>query len=137
LPADPHPVPVPVPVPVPDSDSAPVTRTRTRPWYTDALGDALVAGGTGGLILSGVLVLSARTDVSRANQGAAGGVTLEEYNQLSDDADRKQLWAGVAAGVGGALIIGGIVRYMTGDRTETITIEPAESGATVGARWRF
>ena len=118
-----------------EPEPTPEAATRTRPWYTDTLGDGLVAAGTAGLILGGVFYLSARTDVSKANQGGAGGITLDEHAELTDSADKKQLWAGIAAGAGAALIIGGVVRYLTGDRSERITVEATGAGAAVG--WRF
>ncbi len=124
----------PEPAPLPPE---PETRTVKRAWYTDPIGDALVATGAGGLILGGVLYLSARTDVAKADRGGAGGVTLAEHAELADSADQKQLYAGIAAGAGAALIIGGVLRYMTGDRTETVIIEPTSGGATLEARWRF
>jgi hypothetical protein len=138
VPAEPVPARVPEPRAAPAPEPlAPVTETRARAWYTDPLGDALVATGAGGLILGGVLYLSARTDIAKADQGGAGGVTLEQHTELADSADQKQLWAGVAAGAGTALIVAGVVRFMTGAHTETITVAPATGGATVEARWRF
>jgi hypothetical protein len=105
-----------------------------RPWYSDTAGNALVAAGTGGILLGGVLVLSARTDVAKANQGAAGGITLAEYNDLSASADDKQLWGSIAAGAGAALVIGGVVRYLTADR---VMIAPSTDRAGLQARWTF
>lgn len=130
--AEPEKPPEPEPLP-----AAPETRTVQRAWYTDPIGDALVAAGAGGLILGGVFYLSARTDVAKADRGGAGGVTLAEHTELADSADKKQLYAGIAAGAGAALIVAGVVRYLTGDRTETITFEPTSGGATLEARWRF
>ncbi|MBZ0237188.1 MAG: hypothetical protein K8M05_32975 [Deltaproteobacteria bacterium] len=147
----------PVPDPPPDADGdaggddtkpparedhgppPPTTRTRVRPWYTDTLGDGLVLGGTAAGVAAGLLYLSARSDVSRADEGGPGGVSLAEHDRLTERAETKQLWAGVAGAAGAALIIGGVVRYVTGDRTETITVAPAATagGGSVTLGWRF
>lgn len=118
---------------------SPTTRTRVRPWYTDTLGDGLVLGGAAAGVTAGLLYRSARSDVSRADEGGPGGVSLEEHDRLTERAETKQLWAGVAGAAGAALIIGGVVRYVTGDRTETITIAPAAGagGGSVTLGWRF
>ncbi len=117
----------------------PAVPTRTRPWYTDALGDALVGVGLAGGVTAGALYLSARDDLDRAAEGGPGGVTLAEHDRLVARADRKQLWAGIAGGVGAALVVGGVIRFVTGDRTETVTVAPAAggAGASVTVGWRF
>lgn len=117
----------------------PTTRTRIRPWYADKLGDGLVLGGGAAGVTAALLYLSARSDVSRADEGGPGGVSLEEYNRLTERAETKQLWAGVAGAAGAALIVAGVVRYTIGDRTETIAIAPAATagGGSITLGWRF
>ncbi len=117
----------------------PERRTVIRPWYTDTLGDALVGVGAVGLITGGTFLLLARADIARANSGGLGGVSQDEYDLLEIRAERRQLYGAIAGGVGAALVVGGVVRFMTGDRTETIEVKPsvAADGASVTLGLRF
>ena len=130
-PSRPPPEPQPVPLPA--------TRSVTRPFYTDVVGDLLVGAGVAGLATGGAFYLLARRDVAEAERGGAGGVSLPEYEALADRADRRQRYAAIAGGVGAALIAGGIVRYLTSDRTETVRVSPAvgAGGASVTLDLRF
>jgi hypothetical protein len=124
------------------SPAAPAGPRRERVnhgWYRDRIGGALVAGAVVGFAGSGVLYLSARTDVSRANQRGAGGVTLDEARDLEASADRKRQWAMIAGGAGAALLAGGALRYALADHSDTVEVAPPPSGtgATVTVGWRF
>ncbi|HUQ06041.1 MAG TPA: hypothetical protein VM261_26240 [Kofleriaceae bacterium] len=124
----------------PPAAATPPRRERVnRGWYRDRIGGALVAGATVGFAGGGVLWLSARTDVSRANRRGADGVTLDEARDLEASADRKQRWAMIAGGVGGALLVGGVLRYTLADHTDTLEVTPPPSGhgATVTVGWHF
>jgi hypothetical protein len=120
--------PAPAPVPIP-----------RRGWYRDPLGGALVAVAVVGLAGGGVLWMSARSDVDRANERGAGGVTLGEARALEDTAARKQRWALVAGGAGTALLVGGVLRSARADHTDVVEVAPPSSGAgaTVTVGWRF
>jgi hypothetical protein len=141
-PADAAPEPGPSPPPEPGPVAAsppPAPRTRVKPWYTDTLGDTLVGAGALGGAGAVVLMLSARRDLARADEGAAGGVPLAEHTRLTDRADIKQRWAAVAGGVGAALVVGGVVRFLTGDRREVVVVTAAGSdrGVALTVHGRF
>ncbi|MBE7449094.1 MAG: hypothetical protein HS111_09410 [Kofleriaceae bacterium] len=118
----------------------PAVHTRTRPWYTDALGDALVGVGLVGGVTAGALYLSARGDARSRRRGwprrRDAGRARSPGRPRRPQAAR---WAGIAGGVGAALVVGGVIRFVTGDRTETVTVAPAagEAGAGVTVGWRF
>lgn len=119
--------------------SAPTQRRVHHGWYRDPLGGALVAGAVLGFAGGGVLWMSARSDIDRANQRGTDGVTLAAARALEDAASRKQRWALVAGGAGTALLIGGVLRYALADHTDTIEVAPPSSGtgATVTVGWYF
>jgi tetratricopeptide (TPR) repeat protein len=130
----PEPAPVPAPVVEPPRREQPPAAPRVvlRPWYTDVVGDVLVIGGLAGLGVGAYLFTAAGSDVDAANAGGAGGVTAAEYIALRDRADRRYMYATIGAGVGGALLIGGILKYAISDRTEVV---PTRSG--IALRGRF
>lgn len=114
----------------------PETRTVRRAWYTDVVGDVLILGGVAGLGAGGWFFLGARSDVDAANTGGAGGVTADQYIELRDRAERRFTYAAIGASIGGALIVGGIVKYVLSDRTEVVPIA-TETTSGVALRGRF
>jgi tetratricopeptide (TPR) repeat protein len=128
-PAEPvEPAPVAEPEPKAELDRVVPTKTIERAWYTDVVGDVLVLGGLAGLATGGWFYMGARDDVDAANGGGAGGVTAAEYISLRDRAERRHLYAAIGAGVGGALLVGGILKFSLGDRTEVV---PAPGGVAL------
>jgi tetratricopeptide (TPR) repeat protein len=116
------------PRPPPAEEPPPAPRRITRPFYTDLLGDALVGAGALGLAAGGALYLLARGD---ADAAAEVGISHDEYQARWQEAQDRRRLALIAAGVGGALVVGGVVRWITGDRTEevpAVAIAPAELG---------
>jgi tetratricopeptide (TPR) repeat protein len=120
---------------------SPFARTRTaraeaaprRPWYTDALGDALVLGGVAATVVGLVEYRSALSDLDAAEDHAST-TSLARYHELVDDARGKRTTSIVLVGAGGALIAAGIVRYvLREDRTEvrTVGVAPARGGGVV------
>jgi hypothetical protein len=129
--AEPEPEPEPRPVVV-----APVARTVERAWYTDVVGDLLVVGGVVGIGVGAYFFTAARDDVDQANAGGPGGVTAEQYVSLRDRAERRHTYAAISGGIGGALLVGGIIKYAIGDRTEVVPMTSASAGG-VAIRGRF
>jgi hypothetical protein len=110
----------------------PAVRVVHRPWYSDVLGDVLVLGGVAGLGAGAWFYTRARADVDAANGGGAGGVTAAEYIVLRDRAERRHTYAAFAAGAGGALLVGGILKYALSTRTEVV---PVTSGVAIRGRF--
>jgi hypothetical protein len=131
----PEPAPAPAPVPSPVV-AAPATRTVERPWYTDVVGDLLVVGGVVGIGVGAYFFSAARDDVEQANAGGPGGVSADEYVSLRDRAERRHTYAAISGGIGGALLVGGIIKYAIGDRTEVVPMTSASAGG-VAIRGRF
>lgn len=101
---DPELEPEPVVDPVPDPDPQP--EPKEDAWYKDIpapiiLGVGLVGVGVGGALLS---------QASNIDPAAA-----DDYGAFEADRDRQRtlrISGGVVLGIGGALIVGGIVRYV-------------------------
>jgi tetratricopeptide (TPR) repeat protein len=125
------------PEPEPErAPSTPQTRTIERPWYTDVAGDVLVIAGVGALGASAYFANGARADLERAKSGGANGVTLADYTMLRERADDRRSYAFIAAGVGGALLLGGLVKFAVGDRTEIVPVaSPSVASIAIGGRF--
>lgn len=138
-PSEPEPEPEPDPEPRVEPVETPMTRVVRRPWYTDVVGDALVLGGVAGVAVGAYFFVGARSDVDEANRGGAGGVTAEEYLTLRDRAKDRHTYATIAASVGGVLVLGGILKYALGDRTEVVPVHTVGGGTSGGLaiRGRF
>lgn len=110
-------------------------KTVMLPWYTDVLGDVLVGAG----VIAGGIGVVQYLNARAANDDAAAATTLPERLDHLDDARGKRRIAAIAGGVGGALVIGGIVRFVTRTpATETrFVVEPAGGGGTVWWRGAF
>lgn len=98
-----------------------------RPWYRDPTGDALAAIGlatavAGGVVL-GLGVREGRTG-GDANTDAAFGKTL-------DRAETRTLAGGITLGVGSALLLGGIVRWVVVERRNRIDVALVPRGLVV------
>jgi tetratricopeptide (TPR) repeat protein len=106
-----------------------------RAWFKDPLGGALVGAGLIGGVVGVVLYRSASADIDAAESAANYGSSEE----LVDGAKSKRRNALIAGGVGGALLIGGVIRYATsgGRETKRIAIVPTTGGAAVSwsGRW--
>jgi tetratricopeptide (TPR) repeat protein len=117
----------------------PVDPPRPRPWYKDKLGDGLVLGG----IVAGVVGLveyhSALSDLDAA-EDRASTTTLAQYHDLLDSAHRQRTASIVLFGAGGALIAGGVVRYVLhgGDaEVRSVGVAPAHAGGVITYAGRF
>lgn len=120
-PPPPPPDPVKPPPPPPSKSSA---------WYKDPLGGALVGGGVVAAAAGVVFYLGARSDLDDAEQA----MMLPEYDEHVDSARNKRLVSVVLFGAGGALIVGGVVRYMTrgesGESTQ-VGVVPTSGGGLI------
>jgi tetratricopeptide (TPR) repeat protein len=89
-----------------DSATPPVAatvRARPRPWYRDSVGWTLTASGVAAIAAGGALVGVARARLDASN---------DSYQSYADAQTAPALWTGgiVALSVGGAILIGGIIR---------------------------
>jgi tetratricopeptide (TPR) repeat protein len=113
------------------------TPTGRSPWYKDPIGDALVGGG----IAAGVVALVMRSGAqSEADKAVAPGASENDYRDHSDKADSKETLALVFGVAAGALVTGGIVRYVTRSKKQEATrvgIAPATSGGLITVLGRF
>jgi hypothetical protein len=81
------------------------------PWYKDVVGDVLLASGTVAIgVGTGYLLLSISDDNGR---NASSVTTYDQANRLTDDARTERTVALTSLAVGGALVTGAIVRYLT------------------------
>ncbi len=109
-----EPAPAPAPPVVAADAAAPVkvdrpARVRTRtPWYKDPLGDVLAAGGILALGAGAALWATADVDIRAANRAA----TLDEFTARGAGAEGRRIGGIVTVSVGGALLLGGIIRYV-------------------------
>jgi hypothetical protein len=120
-----QPVSEPEPDPDPDPESLPrrVDADPRRPWYADPWGGALAGVGVVGLVAGGAVY-----GVARADEREADRATTE--NDYLDRIDRASTLSRVGIAlfvVGGAAIVGAVVRYSivgTRGRRDRISARP-------------
>ncbi|MEM6996487.1 MAG: hypothetical protein AAF721_38640, partial [Myxococcota bacterium] len=78
-----------------------------RPWFRDPLGDVLVGVGVAAAVTGGALVGVAYRDAG----GAESAGDDRAFGQALDRAQTLERAGAVTLGIGGALIIGGVVRW--------------------------
>jgi tetratricopeptide (TPR) repeat protein len=85
-------------------EPAPAPPPKRSSWIRDPLGGVLTTIGLAGVATGGALIGVAR------DEGAHAG---DSYQRFADAQNAMSLWTGgvVSLSVGGALILGGIVRY--------------------------
>jgi tetratricopeptide (TPR) repeat protein len=136
---NPTPDPTPTPDPKPDPAPAPAPVTPSQPEgksrWKDPLGGALVGAGAIGLGV-GIYFL---TSGSSANSDAKAADNHADAASLTDKAKSHGRIGVIATVAGGALLAGGIVRYVTrgNERRTTISGWFAPSGGGVVALGRF
>jgi tetratricopeptide (TPR) repeat protein len=109
------------------------TATESAAWYTDIIGDALVALGIVGGVFSAVEYHAATTDRSNADKAA----TYQAYSDLVDSAKSKQTLAIVAGGAGAALVVGGALHFVIADHSTKVAVTPAPGGGMLSIAGRF
>jgi len=134
-PAEPAAPAPPPPAPVRAAPPPPPPRVDTGPWYSDYVGDGLVAGGAVAGVVGIVLyrsALSARDDADRA----------ADYQTFSSDIDRanSRRTTAVVFGIGAAaLVTAGAVHLVLHHRAPEVTVaaNPGAKGATLVWSRRF
>jgi hypothetical protein len=109
------------------------TRDVTLPWYRDAWGDALVGGGVACLV-GGAIGFAVASNHDTAATHAPDYQTVDREVRARD---RAQTIGGVTLAAGGALVLGGLLRYALRPkrvRTE-VQIDPAAKTAGFSLAW--
>ncbi|MDQ3369800.1 MAG: hypothetical protein M3680_30650, partial [Myxococcota bacterium] len=95
----------------------------STPWWQDPLGDTLTGVGIVGLGVGAYFLWSARTAEQRSREHH--DVFLEE----DDKAESHGRIGVIAAAAGGALLVGGIIRYLA--RSDGASADPPVEGTTL------
>jgi tetratricopeptide (TPR) repeat protein len=125
----------PPPPPKPGPSVAVVTTTTSsptrKPWYRDALGDALVITGVGATIGSFFTYRAAQNELDAAENDSS---SLAEYDDHRSNAERNRLYTIVLAGGGLAFVTAGVLRYSlrgNGRETRGVAIVPSSDGGLI------
>jgi hypothetical protein len=114
---------------------APEKPSGGRAWYADPLGGVLVGVGIAGGVTGVLLYRKASSDID----AAPGATNYGNSEDLVERAESRRKLATIAGVAGGALVIGGIIRYVTagGREQRGVAIVPTSGGAavTLGGRW--
>jgi hypothetical protein len=89
-------------------DDVPPMRDREpaeRPWHRDPLGGVLVGVGAAGLATGVGLLVGAAVEHNNPSD------TYDTFERQQERADRMTIAGAVVAGVGGALLVGGVIRW--------------------------
>jgi tetratricopeptide (TPR) repeat protein len=97
------------------------------PWYRDRAGDALLAGGAVFTIASVTLYILA----IRSAADASTPPSLQAYEDLKGRASRLQTSSWIAGGVGGALLVGSVIRFSTRPSQHQVAVVPQPGGASL------
>jgi tetratricopeptide (TPR) repeat protein len=121
------------PEPTPPSEPA----RESRAWWKDPVGGALVGGGAVVAGIGAVLLVQARN----ADADKASAATYSEYEALVDRAESRGRLGVIGLAVGGALVAGGIVWYVTrkpaSEQTLTTLVPLPGGGGGVALSGRF
>jgi tetratricopeptide (TPR) repeat protein len=133
----------PAPVPPASRPAAPLAAPRTAPaavapppphrWYQDKLGDGLVLGGIVAGAVGLIELRSAQSDLDAA-EDRTRTTTLARYHDLIDSAHGKRTASIVLFGAGGALVVGGVVRYALHTREAEVGgvgVAPVRGGGVI------
>lgn len=122
-PAPPPPAPIVTQAPAPEPTPAP-RETSGRSWYKDPVALTLIGVGIVGVGAGGGLLFSAKSQHDKIAKAA----TDKDAHDYADAAKSRGLYGAIAAGAGGALIIGGIVWIAT--HRHTTETQPLTAWAT-------
>jgi tetratricopeptide (TPR) repeat protein len=102
--------------------------------HTDRLATTMFAGGMLGLGAAGGLYIASRT--ARADAGHAR--TFDDYQSLSDRADRDQLMSFVVGGVSAALVGAAVFKWTRAPKEEAaVSVTPTAHGTAVSVTGRW
>jgi tetratricopeptide (TPR) repeat protein len=103
--------------------------------HTDKLATTMFASGMLGIGAAGGLYIASRTARSDANRAR----TFDDYQSLSDRADRDQLMSFVVGGVSAALVGVAVFKWTRSPKEEpaTVSVTPTASSATVSISGRW
>jgi tetratricopeptide (TPR) repeat protein len=142
-PTQPQPVAPPVVEPTPDPEPAPLPPApppvvvRKRPFYTDVLGGVLVGAGAVGLGVGATFWVMS----GKRGDEAASAATYADYERAVHDGEQQRTIGIVGLAAGGALVVGGVLRYaLHGGGTERVpdvAIAPHGDGAVVTLGWEL
>ncbi len=93
----------------PPNNPPPVEGRDPSRWYSDPVGGGLVIGGAVGVGVGITFLVMSR----RSEDAASTAEFRDEFSDLLDQATTRRRIGLAAAGIGSALLIGGIVRYAT------------------------
>jgi hypothetical protein len=100
-------------------------------WYEDTFGNAIVVGGIAVGVGAVLMYAGARNDLDDAESAP----TIADYEQLVNEAHDRRTYSVILAGVGGALVVGGIVHYaMHGSgehKPKSVAVTPTAGGGLV------
>ncbi|MBV1859503.1 MAG: hypothetical protein KUG77_13910, partial [Nannocystaceae bacterium] len=90
------------------ADAPPRDPPSPSPWYRDRAGDGLVAVGLAASVAGGVVLALGQREGNASPQASND----RDFGTSLDRARTRTLAGGLTAGVGGALLLGGIVRWV-------------------------
>ncbi len=129
---EPEPEPEPQVQPQPEPESPPdEPRTVRAPWLRDPWGGALFAAGVAGLGTGLGLYFQATVEERRAQQAA----TTDEFREASRRATTLSGAGIVGFAVGGALVVGSVIRYAVVARRPRVAIAAGPRSAAVRVRF--
>lgn len=88
-----------------EAEQAPKPDKRNR-WYRDPLGTSLVAVGVAGAGVGAGLLIGAQVEFNR------GSGDYGEFDERVDRIDNLRIAGGAVLGVGAAILIGGVIRWV-------------------------
>lgn len=101
----------PDPGPMGDDPAPPSGGTEGTPWYKDPIGDALTIAGVVGVGVGISSLALANSSQSKADDAEF----RDDFQKHLDDATTRRRIGGAALGIGSALIVGGVLRYVLRD----------------------
>lgn len=123
--------------PPPPTEAAPPLAEGPRDmpprWYQDPAGDALAALGVTGIVAGSVVLSLGVREGDAADQAADD----RAFGRAIDRAETRTLAGGVTLGVGAALLVGGVVRWVLVDRSYRREFEVLASPSGIALRGRI
>ncbi len=101
------------------------------PWYRDPAGDALVAVGLAASLAGGVVLGLGRRDGNNSVDAAND----RDFGDALDRARTKTLAGGVTLGLGGAVLLGGVMRWVVVHRRgQSVELSLRSNGVLLSGR---